>query len=143
MKPSHGIVGRFEYEAIPKSYTDADIESSGMAFSLNYRWHISGEMNSIFIGAYSRYRVYDGSGTLESTAFDFTKSEFSLGLNAGKRWVWNSGFNITFSIGYGFSIDERKANPSNMSIESAINKFEDDYGFSGPIFGEFSIGCAF
>jgi hypothetical protein len=143
MKPSHGIVGRFEYEAIPKNYTDADIESSGVAFSLNYRWHISGEMNSIFIGAYSRYRVYDGSGTLESTAFDFTKSEFSLGLNIGKRWVWNSGFNITFSLGYGFSIDDREANPSNTGIESAINKFEDDYDFSGPLFGEFSIGYAF
>ena len=142
-KPSHGIVARFEYESIPKSYTEASIESSGVAFSLNYRWHISGEMKSPFIGAYTRYRTYDGAGTLESTVFDFTKSEFALGLNAGKRWVWNSGFNVTISLGYGFSFDDRVANPTNMNIESVLNKFEDDYDFSGPLFGELSIGYAF
>ncbi len=142
-RPSHGLVGRFEYESIPKSYTEAFIESSGVAFSLNYRWHISGEMNSIFLGTYSRYRVYDGSGTLESIAFDFNKSELALGLNAGKRWVWNSGFNVTISLGYGFSFDDREANPSNMNIESVLNRFEDDYDFSGPLFGELSIGYAF
>ena len=136
-------MARFEYESIPKSYTEASIESSGVAFSLNYRWHISGEMKSIFLGTYARYRTYDGNGTLELAKFDFNKSELALGLNAGKRWVWNSGFNVTISLGYGFSFDNREANPTNMSIESVLNTYEDEYDFSGPLLGELSIGYAF
>jgi len=141
--PSHGLVGRFDYEAIPKKYTEASIESSGVAFILNYRWHISGEMESIFIGAYSRYRIYNGSGILESTKFDFTLSELTMGLNAGKRWVWNSGFNVTLALGYGYSTSRREANPTNSSIESTLDKYEDQYDFLSPFLGEFSIGYAF
>lgn len=139
----HGLVGRFDYEAIPKTYTDAAIESSGVGFALNYCWHISGKMKSIFLGAYSRYRIYSGNGTIEATAFDFTLDELTFGLNAGKRWVWKSGFNLTFALGYGFSIDSRDADPSNVNIEPALNRFEDDYDFTGPFFGELSIGYSF
>ena len=86
---------RFDYEGIPKTYTDATIESSGMAAILNYRYHFAGEMKSIYIGTFFRYRVYSGDGNQENTKFDFTIRESTLGLNAGKRWVWKSGINIT------------------------------------------------
>lgn len=141
--PKHGILARIEYEDVPKTYTDASIESNGWAYSLNYRRHLSGEMNSIFLGAYSRYRKYNGSGTLESNKFDFKLPSFTLGLNAGKRWVWNSGFNITFSLGYGISMDERESTPSDSSIESILDKFEKEYDFISPFYGELSIGYAF
>lgn len=141
--PKHGILARIEYEDVPKAYTDASIESNGWAYSLNYRRHLSEEMNSIFIGAYSRYRNYKGSGTLESKKFDFKLPSFTLGLNAGKRWVWNSGFNITFSLGYGFSMDDRQATPSDAAIETILDKFEKEYDFISPFYGELSIGYAF
>ncbi len=142
-KPKHGIVVRIEYEDIPKAYTDADIESNGWAFSLNYRRHLSEEMNSLFLGAYTRYRVYNGDGILATEKFDFDLPSFTIGLNGGKRWVWNSGFNITASLGYGFSFDDRKATPSNDSIESVLDKFEKEYDFISPFYGELSIGYAF
>lgn len=141
--PYHGLVGRFDYEAIPKSYTDASIEASGIAFILNYRWHRTGELNSEYLGVFARYRSYEGDGTLESTEFDFTLPSLTLGLNVGKRWVWDSGFNLNLAFGYGFSLDSRDVTPSHSAFESRIDTFEKEYDFINPFLGEFSIGYAF
>jgi len=100
-------------------------------------------MNSVFLGGYTRYRIFKGNGELDSKKFDFTLYSFSIGLNAGKRWVWNSGFNIVFSLGYGFAIDNRQANPSDNSIESILDQFEKGYDFMSPFLGELSIGYTF
>lgn len=143
ISPKNGIVARFEYEAVPKAYTDANIESSGTAYTLNYRRHLKEGMNSLFIGAYTRYRKYKGDGELEAVKFDYTQSSYTFGLNGGKRWAWKSGFNITFSVGYGYSIDERKAVPSNDGIEDALDQMEEEYDFMSPFLGELSIGYAF
>jgi hypothetical protein len=143
LSPQNGIVARFEYEAVPKTYTDANIESSGKAFTLNYRRHLKEGMNSMFVGAYGRFRKYKGDGELESAKFDFTMSSYTFGLNTGKRWIWNSGFNIAFSVGYGYSFDSREAIPTNEGIESALNQLEDEYDFMSPLLGELSIGYAF
>lgn len=142
-KPHHGMIVRFDYEAVPNSYTDANIESSGVAFILNYRYHFSGKLASPFIGVYSRYKIYNGEGNLDSQDFDFKLNHFTLGLNAGKRWVWNSGFNITFQLGYGFDTSNRKSTPNNGTIETTLDVFEKSYDFIDPFFGELSIGFAF
>jgi len=139
----NGIVARFDYEDIPQTYTAASIESSGVGFTLNYRRHLPGEMNSLFLGAYTRYRNYKGKGELESEKFDLDMQSYSIGLNAGKRWAWNSGFNIVFSLGYGIDINKWEANPTDDSIESILDQFEQDYEFMSPFYGEFSIGYAF
>lgn len=141
--PNHGLVGRFDYESIPKTYSDAKIESSGVAFILNYRWHLSGEMKSAFLGAYARHRIYSGSGTIEATEFDFTLPETTFGLNVGKRWAWKSGFNLTLAFGYGFSFENRDATPTNGAIEASLDQFEKAYDFIDPFLGELSIGYAF
>lgn len=143
LSPKNGIIFRVEYEDVPKTYTDASIESSGMAYSINYRRHFSGELNSLFIGAFARYRTYKGDGEIEGTKFDFTLPSVTVGLNAGKRWVWNSGFNITASIGYGYSNDNREATPSNSDIELSLDQLEKDYDFISPFYGEISAGYAF
>jgi hypothetical protein len=75
--------------------------------------------------------------------FDFNLKHFTFGLNAGKRWVWNSGFNITFQLGYGLATDTRKATPTSNDIESALNSYEKKYDLIDPFFGELSIGWAF
>ena len=139
----HGLVVRFDYEAIPKSYTDASIESSGVGFTLNYRYHLSKQMKSVFIGLYSRYKIYSGNGMQESTEFDFTFSELTFGLNVGKRWVWNSGFNLTFSLGYGIANEIMESDPTSDAIKSTLETFKGEYDFFGPFLGELSIGYAF
>ncbi len=149
---THGIVGRIDYEAISDKYSGDPIEASGLSFTVNYRWHYSGAMESLFFGAFARYRSYDGNGTSDTDLghiipdklkFDFNMTELTVGLNAGKRWVWNNGFNMTFSIGYGFAMLDKERDPNVASVKSTINKFEDEYTFLGPFLGEFSIGFAF
>lgn len=141
--PKNGIVARVDYEAIPKTYTSANIESSGKAFILNYRRHFSGEMNSFYTGAYTRFRVYKGDGNINSQEFNFKIPEVTIGLNIGKRWVFKSGFNINLSFGYGVSFQNKKLSISNDAVSSSVDSWEDSYDFIDPFLGEFSIGYSF
>jgi len=143
ISPKNGIIARFDYEDVPKTYTDASMESSGIGFTLNYRRHLSGEMNSLFLGAYTRYRIYKGSGELESEKIDLTLQSFSIGLNAGKRWAWDNGLNIVFSLGYGLDINNSETNPDDGSFDHIVDQFKQDYEFMSPFYGELSIGYAF
>lgn len=141
--PNHGIVARLDYESIPDTYSDAKIEVDGKAAILNYRYHFSGQMESFYLGAFSRYRIFSGDGKLNDTTFDFDITEFSLGLNAGKKWVWNNGFNINFTLGYGYTFSDQKESNSSTDVKKAIKVFKDDYAFIDAFLGEFSIGYAF
>ncbi len=140
---THGIVFRLDYESVPNTYSDANINVDGKAAIMNYRYHLNKKLGSYYLGAFARYREYSGDGISGAEKFDFTISEFTIGLNAGKRWVWDSGFNINFTLGYGYSFDDRKTSKSNASIESAIDTFTNEYDFIDAFLGEFSIGYAF
>ena len=139
----HGVVLRGDLETIPETYSDANIDAGGKAVILNYRYHFGGGLNSFYAGAYTRYRKITGDGTLESGEFDFSLPECTIGLNAGKRWVWNSGFTLNFALGYGYAYDELKVNNSSQAAIYAIDVFRDDYAFGNGFMGEFSIGYAF
>lgn len=143
VKSSHGFVARIDYEAVPKDYTDAKLKTNGLAFILNYRWHFSGAMESFYVGTYLRYREYFGTGTLGATKFDFRIPEQTLGLNFGKRWVWDNGFNLNLAFGYGIIRRTRDADPSSPAIRATLDDFEDEYDFIDPFLGEFSIGYTF
>lgn len=143
IKPNHGLVARFDYEMIPKTYSDANIESNGYAFTLNYRYHFSGEMDSFFAGAYGRTQLYTGDGSLELGDFDFNIYDLTLGLNVGKRWVWNNGLTATFSLGYGYDVKKRNPSVDSDEVNEAIDAFEDGYDFMNPFMGELSIGYSF
>ena len=140
---NHGLVLRGDLETIPKTYSDANIDASGKAVILNYRYHIGGGLNSFYAGAFARYRNIKGDGTLESGNFDFKLPECTVGLNVGKRWIWKSGFTMNFTLGYGYAYDELKVNNSSQAAIDAIDVFRDDYAFMNGFLGEFSIGYAF
>lgn len=140
---THGLVARFDYESIPDTYSDASIEAKSMGFILNYRYHLSKAMDSIFLGVYTRYRHFEGTGRSGSTDFEFTIPEWTYGINAGKRWVWDNGFNLTFAFGFGISDFSEDAQPTDASIESALGAFRDEYTFFNAGLGELSVGYAF
>lgn len=141
--PYNGLVLRADYEAIPNSYSSANIESFGYSFTINYRYHFAGEMNSCYLGAYSRFRTFEGEGKSGSTNFNFTRYDMTYGLNAGKKWVWASGLNINFSLGYGFSNDWKNVSATGDEIDKAIKDYENGYDFMSPFYGELSIGYTF
>jgi Protein of unknown function (DUF3575) len=139
----HGVVVRLDFESVSESFSDDKIDANGYGIILNYRYHFSGALESMFLGSFARYRVYKGTGNTAAEEFDFTLPEFTFGLNAGKRWVWNSGFNITLAFGYGFANNSKETEPDNVSYKNTLNKFENEYDFLGPFYGEFSLGYAF
>ena len=140
---NHGLVARFDYESVSETLSDDKMEANGYAYTFNYRWHFSEAMESFYIGSYVRYKLYNGDATDGATKFDFTLHEYTLGLNAGKRWVWNSGFNINCAFEYGISTLNKETDPTSSSIDSKLDKFIDDYTFIDPFYGEISIGYAF
>jgi len=140
IKLKHGLVARFDFEDISVKYSGDKFNATGLGFILNYRRHFSPSLKSYYLGAYARYRIYDGTGEDGPDEFDFDITEFTIGLNAGKRWVWSSGFNINFMLGYGIAFTETDV---ESTYETAYDKFTDKYSFEGPMLGEFSIGYAF
>lgn len=139
----HGLVVRFDYEDIPKNYTDAKIESKGYSFILNYRYHFNKSMKSYFVGAYGRYRQFEGKGRTMNSNFEFTMPDYSFGINAGKKWVWKSGFTMTFALGYGFSNESWESTPNTIEVDNYVREYRKDYDFIDPFYGEFSIGYSF
>jgi hypothetical protein len=79
-------------------------------------------MASVFVGAHARYRVFSGTGVLGTTAFDTRLSEQTIGLTIGKRWVWDSGFNVTFGLGLGVSTVGDETAPLSTPITSAARR---------------------
>ncbi len=139
----HGIMVRADYESVPNSYSDANINVSGKGAILNYRYHLKGGLKSVFIGAFSRYRVYKGDGNINGTAFDFKLPEVTVGLNAGKRWILKNGFNCNMAVGYGIFMDHLKSANSSTGVRESIHQFQNEYDLYNGFFGELSIGYAF
>lgn len=138
------IVIRGDYENIPQTLTDANIESNGKALILKYRYHLKdGGMSSPYLGAFSRYRVYKGRGSLESVDFDFSIPQVTVGVQAGRRWSWKSGFNLNFALGYGYSVDWGESSVDTEAIKNIIIEYREDYDFFSGFIGELSIGYAF
>ena len=143
LKRQHGLVFRLDYEDVPDTYTQAKINSTGKAFVLAYRWHFTPSMASFYVGPYFRHRVYEGSGKSNNPPFDFTLTEQTLGLNVGKRWVWDNGLNLNLAFGYGVAGLSRKITQSNSAIEANVRQYEKYYGHLGAFLGEFSVGYNF
>ena len=110
---------------------------------LNYRYHFKPSLNSYYAGAFARYRKYNGDGKLAAESFDFKIPECTIGLNIGRRWVWESGFTMNFALGYGYHYDELKLDNRTPAIEKSIDDFKYEYDFFNGFLGEFSIGYAF
>ena len=123
----HGIMIRGDYESIPKRIAPEGINVDAKAAIVNYRYHLCGGMNSLFVGVFGRYRVFEGDALANEIPFDFTISEFTVGANLGKRWVFNSGFNITLNAGYGHFMDQLNTTDKSYEAAQEIKRFTNDY----------------
>ncbi|RKD85988.1 DUF3575 domain-containing protein [Mangrovibacterium diazotrophicum] len=139
----HGLMIRADYESVPNNYSEANINVSGKAAILNYRYHVKGGLQSCFIGAFSRYRIYNGDGNLNETDFDFKLSEVTIGLNAGKRWILKNGLNLNMALGYGVFMDHLNTKNTSPDVLESISQFQKEYDLYNGFFGELSIGYAF
>jgi len=143
LSPKQSLETRFDYESISEKYSGDKFDISGLGFILNYRRHFSTSFESFYIGSFVRYRNYDGTGEAGEDDFDIDISEFTIGLNVGKRWVWNSGFNLNMMFGYGYAWTDEEVTPDTPASNSSYDNFVENYEFEGPMLGEISIGYAF
>lgn len=135
----HGLVTRLEHG----SMSDGASTGTNQALVINYRWHFSESMESLFIGPWARYREVRGSGSTGGAAFEFTTPEWTIGINIGKRWVWENGFNVVVATGSGVS--QRDPAPTNASAAAALAAFKKDNTMfvENSSYSEFSIGYVF
>lgn len=141
----HGLAARLEY--IPLA--DGDIEGTGYAAVLDYRWHLTPRMESFFLGPYLRYRYAEGKGTVGGVDFDWSIPELNLGVNAGYRWIHDpTGINVVVVAGYGYAWTSQELSSDDTTIGTAFAHFKDanagtENFLDAPFFGEVSFGWAY
>lgn len=125
-------------------------ENSNYGLGLHYRYHYFSKpkhrgMNSPYCGPFIKYNHITGTAWEEDMygRKDYTMSVDALraGINWGRRWVWNSGFNINFRIGYGLPI--HMVYNWQPAIPEAVNQIEALMTTFSGIDGELTAGFAF
>lgn len=140
----HGFLIRADYEDVPEDMFDiSGVNVNGKGVIVNYRYHFLGGLRSPYVGAFGRYRAYNGEGTYEQKAFDFKLSEVTVGLNFGKRWVLKNGLNLNLQVGYGLFMDTKTVDDTREGVNELIKGFENNYDLYNGFLGELSIGYAF
>ncbi|MGK0361846.1 MAG: hypothetical protein ACI9U2_004164 [Bradymonadia bacterium] len=145
---THGLL----VEAVFISSDDGDTNSTSLGGQVGYRWHWNGTQNSWFNGVNFGYTSGTGEAVVESTSngsttkskFDVDVSVFTATLNIGRRWAWDSGFNITFRAGAGYGNYDVSTDSDDVLAQEAV-QLVDDLLTLLPIAvdGELSIGWNF
>ena len=84
----------------------------GWNAGFQYRWHLSGAMESVFVGVFATYSSYRGQvmdkiGLTMPLTYDYSTQISLVGLHVGKRWVWSNGINFVARIGFGYRFAQR------------------------------------
>lgn len=137
----NGFVGELSYSS--SSSTDGS-ESSATGAGLGYRWHWNPKQQSGFIGAQLAYGVGTGSAQVNGTKFDVDTTALTVTANIGKRWQWDSGFNITFRIGGGWGSYSASTDDESPDAQKATELVNDLLSLLPiAIDGELSAGWTF
>jgi hypothetical protein len=122
-------------------------EQSGL--SLQYRYHYYTKLkhkgfNSPFWGPFFTINslnmaVWEDDG-YERVNYNAKVNSAIFGVNWGRRWVWNSGLNIVFRIGYGISNSNFEWSPT---LPQNVEAMERLITLVNGIDGELSLGFVF
>lgn len=123
-------------------------QSSGTSFDLQYRYHYFTKekhngLNSPFWGPF--VYIEESQTKLEDlntgATYEISTSYAKAGLDWGRRWVWGSGFNICFRIGYGLPLmADYEWSPVEHEQAAQIEALTT---VLGGIDGELTLGWAF
>ena len=140
----HGFIVEGDYARL----SDDESEQATFGGNIGYRYHWSGGQDSGFVGLNVGYA--QGTGEASTTTNDVTKTfdvdstVTRVTANVGRRWAWNSGFNITLRVGAGYgdyTITTQSADPE--ALDAAKNIDDLLTVFPVAIDGELSVGWAF
>ena len=139
----NGIAFQSDYRVVPTDHDNYGIEATGRSFTINYRFHIMEGLDAPYVGVFAKYRTYFGKGSKETNSFDFSRSDYTMGINAGKRWIWENGFMVNISLGYGYVREGVFATESNQTPYNSVRYYMHDNHLLNGFLGELSIGYAF
>lgn len=144
----HGLL----IEGVYSSTEDDDTSSSSQGATIGYRWHWNGTQDSWFTGANLGYQIGTGDAVVEATVngqttkekFDVDVKAFTATINIGRRWAWDSGFNVTFRVGAGYGNYDVSTDSDDPLAQDAV-QLVDDLLTLIPVAvdGELSIGWDF
>lgn len=141
---THGLL----VEGLYSNTTDKDTKSNSAGASVGYRWHWSDAQDSGFIGMTMAYETGTGTAKVttngESVSWDVDVTTLKLIPNIGRRWAWDSGFNITFRFGIGYAKYDVSTDSDEPGAKEAT-KLVDDLLTLLPVGvdGELSVGWIF
>lgn len=128
--------------------------TQGHTLTLQYRYHFSEGLDSGFIGPFLKYGVLSGNILSTDTDPNLISLNFSsqpeigftaiygvIGVNIGRRWVWDSGVTMAVRIGAGANFPKYKYSVSGYEAEKSV--FTDTFAVFLSFDAEFSIGYAF
>lgn len=126
----------------------------GHTLTLQYRYHFSDGLDSGFIGPFVKYGFLSGNILSADTdpnlisinltsqpEIGFAATYGTIGVNIGRRWVWDSGVTMAVRIGSGMSFPVYKYALSGYESEKKI--FTEAFFLFLTVDAEFSIGYAF
>jgi hypothetical protein len=158
----------YEHLFLPNSglLIEADVGSSsaykGFGLGIHYRRHYKSRDNqkgldSPFWGPFINFASYTskaeittststnyGPAVSSTSTVPFSVTYAVIGANWGRRWIWDSGINLVFRIGYGFPIAKINFKDSqNVMNSDSERTFASVMKLIYGIDGELSIGYAF
>lgn len=123
---------------------DDNSSSTTMGGGVGYRYHWSGSQDSGFVGAMAGYSGGSAVTSVNGQSFDLSVSAASFTLNIGRRFAWDSGFNLTLRFGVGRAMYDVTSTSTDKDVQEAI-RLTDDLLNALPVAldGELSIGWVF
>jgi hypothetical protein len=140
----HGLLVEGSYA----SSSDGDTSSNSMGGVLGYRWHWNGTQNSWFTGVNLGFATGTGDAVVTSggtsETFNVDTTAVTGTVNIGRRWAWDSGFNITFRIGAGYGNYDVTTDSDDPLAQDAVELVDDLLTILPVAFdGELSVGWVF
>ena len=142
----HGLIGEVVYVAREGTIDEEaeeqeQFQENGFGFLLGYRYAWEGGQDSPFTGVSFDY--YQSEETRDGNPHAKYNS-WSLTANIGRRWAWESGFNITLRFGLGYASREY-ISESDQTSDQLIAGLADAILESVPVGfdGELSVGYSF
>jgi hypothetical protein len=135
---SHAVMVEGEFSL----KTDKNTSTYAYGGGIGYRLYMNPKQDSGFFGINARYRVGTWDTTVNSDPFSGVSTHYGVVVNVGRRWMFDTGFNLTIRIGTGYGKTTFDADQDNAAqAEKLMNGFVNLLPITFD--GELSLGYCF
>jgi hypothetical protein len=120
-----------------------DDPSTRFGFGVGYRHFFKKTQDSAFWGVHAKYQFAKNVLMNDQLSNVEQVDQYTLTANIGRRWCWDTGFNLTirFGLGYAKTIFHAKRDVKASEDAFRLNQFASDFPIG--VDGELSLGFVF